>query len=391
MNFNYDVLVIGGGAAGLLCAIEAGKRGKKVCLIEHTSKIGEKIRISGGGKCNFTNLNIGYKNFLSNNPYFCISALSQYNQNDFVKLVNEYKINYFEKKDGQLFCEKSSFEIINMLLKECEKYNVNINKETNINSIFKSNDNFNCNSNKGNFCSKSLVIATGGLSIPKIGATSFGYEVAKKFNIKIIKPEPGLVPLTFSSEILKICKQLAGVSINVRVLLDKIIFSEGLLFTHRGISGPAILQISSYWKKNKKISINFSPDLVLFDYIKRKKGLNSKQSINSALFEILPKRIIEILFQVKNHKLAEVSDNVIRLISESINKWTIEPIGTEGFKIAEVTLGGIDTSELSSKTMESKKVKGLYFIGEVVDVTGHLGGYNFQWAWSSGYVAGQNV
>ena len=391
MNFNYDILVIGGGAAGLLCAIEAGKRGKKVCLIEHTSKIGEKIRISGGGKCNFTNLNIGHTNFLSNNPYFCISALSQYNQNDFLKLVKEYKINYFEKKDGQLFCEKSSFEIINMLLKECEKYNVNINKETHINSIFKSDDNFNCNSNKGNFCSKSLVIATGGLSIPKIGATSFGYEVAKKFNIKIIKPEPGLVPLTFSSEILKICKQLAGISINVKVILDKIIFSEGLLFTHKGISGPAILQISSYWKKNKKISINFSPDLVLFDYIKRKKGLNSKQSISSALFEILPKRIIEILFQVKNHKLAEVSDNVIRLISESINKWTIEPSGTEGFKIAEVTLGGIDTSELSSKTMESKKVKGLYFIGEVVDVTGHLGGYNFQWAWSSGYVAGQNV
>ncbi len=391
MNFNYDVLVIGGGAAGLLCAIEAGKRGKKVCLIEHTSKIGEKIRISGGGKCNFTNLHIEHKNFLSNNPYFCISALKQYSQNDFINLVKDYNISYFEKKDGQLFCEKSSFEIINMLLNECEKYNVIILKETNINSIVKSNDNFNCNSNKGCFSSNALVIATGGLSVPKIGASSFGYEVAKKFNIKIIKPEPGLVPLTFSSELLDICKQLAGISINVKVFLDKIIFFEGLLFTHKGISGPAILQISSYWKKNKKININFSPDLVVFDYIKRKKELNSKQSINSVLFEILPKRIIEILFQVKNHKLAEVSDSVIRLISESINKWTIEPNGTEGFKIAEVTLGGIDTSELSSKTMESKKVKGLYFIGEVIDVTGHLGGYNFQWAWSSGYVAGQNV
>jgi len=389
-NF-FDVIVIGAGAAGLMCAIESAKRNKKVLVLDHAKKIGEKIRISGGGRCNFTNLNTHPSKFISENPKFMISALNQYDQYDFIKLVESYSIKFHEKKLGQLFCDESSQQIIDLLLSECEKYQVTIHKDFIIEDIGYSSELYSVKSLINTLSCQSLVIATGGLSIPKIGASKFGYDIAKKFDLNIISTSPALVPLTFNEDILKICKELTGLSVNAIVSFGKTIFQEGMLFTHRGLSGPSILQISSYWKIKEEIQINLSPDINVYDFLLQKKSANSKQDIQSAISEIIPKRLSQIICINLNinGKIIDISNKLLHKLSLFINSWRLNPIGTEGYRTAEVTLGGVDTKEISSKTMMSIKHPGLFFIGEVVDVTGHLGGYNFQWAWSSGYVAGQ--
>ena len=391
MNNKYDVIIIGAGAAGMMSAIEAGKRGRKVLLVDHYKKIGEKIRISGGGRCNFTNINTNPNKFLSQNPKYVRSALSQYTQNDFINLINKYEIKFHEKKLGQLFCDHSAQQIVEMLLKECELANVNILKEFIIKNIDKENDQYLVSTETDNYSSESLIVATGGLSVPKIGATSFGYEVAKKFDHNIIETLPALVPLTFSEKILEMCKELTGLSVEAIVSFNKVLFQEGMLFTHRGLSGPSILQISSYWKQGDNIKVNLSPKLNVYQLLEEKRKLNPKFDILNIISEILPKRLAQIICSENkvSGNISELSNKILKQLSDNINSWLINPTGSEGYRTAEVTLGGVDTKELSSKTMMSNKHKNLFFIGEVVDVTGHLGGYNFQWAWSSGYVAGQ--
>tara|TARA_B100000965_G_scaffold355190_1_gene332383 strand:- start:226 stop:1407 length:1182 start_codon:yes stop_codon:yes gene_type:complete len=391
MTTLFDVIIIGAGAAGLMCAIQSGKRGKSVLLIDHSKKIGEKIRISGGGKCNFTNLNTQPSNFISKNKKFMVSALNQYSQYDFIKLVESHKIKFHEKKLGQLFCDGSSQLIIDMLLNESESVGVTLLKETIVQNIIRSEDKYLVEASDNNYCSSSLVIATGGLSIPKIGATKFGYQIAKKFNLNIITPSAALVPLTFSDNILKMCKDLSGISQDAIVSHGRTFFREGMLFTHRGLSGPSILQISSYWKLTNDIDINLCPELNVYKFLENKKKTNSKQDLTTIISEIIPKRLAISISENLNikGKISEIPNKLLLQLSSFINSWKLKPTGTEGYRTAEVTLGGVDTSELSSKTMMSKKHPGLFFIGEVVDVTGHLGGYNFQWAWSSGYVAGK--
>ena len=391
MTIEYDVIIIGAGAAGMMSAIEAGKRGRKVLLVDHYKKIGEKIRISGGGRCNFTNIHTNPNKFLSQNPKFIRSALSQYTQNDFINLINKYEIKFHEKKLGQLFCDHSAQQIVEMLLKECELANVTILKEFIIKDVNKEHDQYLVSTETDKYSSKSLIIATGGLSVPKIGATSFGYEIAKKFNHNIIETLPALVPLTFNEKILEMCKELTGLSVEAIVSFNKTLFQEGMLFTHRGLSGPSILQISSYWKQGDNIKINLSPKLNVYQLLEEKRKLNPKFDILNIVSEILPKRLAQIICSENkvSGNISELSNKILKQISENINNWLINPTGSEGYRTAEVTLGGVNTKELSSKTMMSNKHKNLFFIGEVVDVTGHLGGYNFQWAWSSGYVAGQ--
>ena len=391
MTEQFDVIVVGAGAAGMMSAIEAGKRGRKVLLVDHAKKIGEKIRISGGGRCNFTNIHTHPSKFISNNPKFVISALKQYTQNNFIDLIKKHNIKFHEKKLGQLFCDESAQQIIDMLLLECEMANVVLKKDTTIDDIEKQdNKYFIIVGNDKYFC-ESLIIATGGLSIPKIGASKFGYDIAQKFGLKIIETLPALVPLTFSEKILAICKELTGLSVEAVVSFKKTFFEEGMLFTHRGLSGPSILQISSYWKLGDNIKVNLSPKLDVDKFLNDRKISNPKQDISIIVSEILPKRLAHIICNENNvnGNICELSNKVLISLSNSINAWAINPTGTEGYRTAEVTLGGIDTEEISSKTMMSNKHPGLFFIGEVVDVTGHLGGYNFQWAWSSGYVAGQ--
>ena len=393
MNYSFDVIVIGAGAAGLMCAIESAKRNKKVLVLDHAKKIGEKIRISGGGRCNFTNLNTQPSKFISENPKFMISALNQFDQYDFIKLVESYKIKFHEKKLGQLFCDESSQQIIDLLLSECEKYQVKINKEFIVEDIYYSNELYKVKFVDHFLSCQSLVIATGGLSIPKIGASKFGYDIAKQFGLNVISTSPALVPLTFNEDILKICKELTGLSVDAIVSFGKTLFQEGMLFTHRGLSGPSILQISSYWKLKHEIQVNLSPDIDVYEFLLQKKSANSKQDVQSAISEIIPKRLSQIICDNLNvrGKIIDISNKLLNKLSLFINSWQLNPIGTEGYRTAEVTLGGVDTKEISSKTMMSVKNPGLFFIGEVVDVTGHLGGYNFQWAWSSGYVAGQHT
>ena len=393
MSLSYDVIIIGAGAAGLMAAIEAGKRGRKVLVVDHSKKIGEKIRISGGGRCNFTNLHTEPSKFLSNNPKFVRSALSQYTQQDFINLIKKHNIKFHEKKLGQLFCDQSAQQIVEMLLTECIEANVEIKKEFNVKDVSKYKDQYLIISEQDTYTSQSLIIATGGLSIPKIGATDFGYKIAKKFNLDVIETLPGLVPLTFSEKILNICKELTGLSVEAIVSFKKTLFQEGMLFTHRGLSGPSILQISSYWKMGENININLLPKLNVYNFLEEKKKSNPKQDISTIISDLLPKRLAQII--CNENKLSgniwEISNKALRELSEAINTWIIKPTGSEGYRTAEVTLGGVNTNELSSQTMMSNKHKGLFFIGEVVDVTGHLGGYNFQWAWSSGYVAGQHA
>ena len=391
MTKKYDVIIIGAGAAGMMSAIEAGKRGRKVLLVDHAKKIGEKIRISGGGRCNFTNINTHPSKFISNNPKFAISALSQYTQSDFINLIKKHNIKFHEKKLGQLFCDQSAQQIVDMLLLECQNANVSIMKETVINEVDKKGDKYIIVVGKDKYSCKSLIIATGGLSVPKIGASKFGYDVAKKFNMNIVETLPALVPLTFNEKILSLCKELSGLSLEAVVFFNKTFFQEGMLFTHRGLSGPSILQISSYWKLGDNIKINLSPKLDVFELLERVKKSNPKHDIINIITEILPKRLASIICKENNvsGNISELPNKLLKQLSESINTWIISPIGSEGYRTAEVTLGGVDTNEISSKTMMSKNNPGLFFIGEVVDVTGHLGGYNFQWAWSSGFVAGQ--
>jgi len=391
MNIKYDTIIIGAGAAGMMCAIEAGKRGRNVLLVDHSKKIGEKIRISGGGRCNFTNLNTQSNKFLSQNPNFVKSALSQYTQNDFINLIKKYEIKFHEKKLGQLFCDQSAQQIVEMLLKECELANVTLKKDFKVTNINKDKDRYLVSTVHEIYSSQSLIIATGGLSVPKIGATSLGYEIAKKFDLNVIETLPALVPLTFNEKILEICKELTGLSVEAIVSFNKVLFQEGMLFTHRGLSGPSILQISSYWKSGDNIKINLSPKENVFKLLENKKNLNPKEEITNIIGDILPKRLAQIICNENkvSGNICEISNKILKKLSDSINTWEINPTGSEGYRTAEVTLGGVNTNELSSKTMMSNKHKGLFFIGEVVDVTGHLGGYNFQWAWSSGYVAGQ--
>jgi predicted Rossmann fold flavoprotein len=385
-----DVVVVGGGAAGLMCAIEAGKRGRSVLVLEHNDKVGEKIRISGGGRCNFTNLLAEPRNYISQNPHFCKSALSRYPSSRFIAFVEEHGIAYHEKKLGQLFCDGSSQQIIELLLKECRLTGVMIEPGTEVRSVKKA-DAFVVNTNLGETEASSLVVASGGLSIPKLGASNFGYSTARQFGINIIDPKPGLVPLTFKSSDKEFFATLSGISLTAVVNLNGIEFRDEMLFTHRGLSGPAILQISSYWSAGDTITLNLLPDLDAFEFFRKSRDSNS--NLSKILEPLLPKRFIQKWFESRGgtRPINSYSMKELRETANALNAWTIAPIGTEGYAKAEVTVGGIDTNELSSKTMETKRVPGLYFIGEVVDVTGWLGGYNFQWAWSSGWVAGQFV
>lgn len=390
-EIKFDVVIIGAGAAGLMCAIEAGKRGRKVLIIDHSKSVGEKIRISGGGRCNFTNINAAPENFLSNNPKFCISALKRFTQHDFIKLVKKHNIYFHEKTLGQLFCNESAQQIIDMLLEECRQAKVQIRLNTKVSKIKKDEAYFEIRTENEKFISQSLVIASGGLSIPKIGATPFGYEIAKQFGLEVTPVRAGLVPFTFSEEKLSRYKELSGISLDVTVSCNGTTFKEAMLFTHRGLSGPAILQVSSYWKDGQEITINLVPEVNIYEYLKDCRQESPRSELHTNLSKFLPKRLAQFLCEENNFsgRLCDFSNDKLKNISDHINNWKIKPDGTEGYRTAEVTLGGVDTNELSSKTFESNKVPGLYFIGEVVDVTGHLGGYNFQWAWSSGFACGQ--
>jgi hypothetical protein len=390
---NYDAIIIGAGGAGLMCAIEAGKRGRKVCVLDHASEVGNKILISGGGRCNFTNINASAENYQSANKYFIKSAFSQFTPQDFINMVESYNIDYHEKKLGQLFCDKKSSQIIDMLLNECKKYAVDIHLDSEITDI-KHNDNYTIITNKNSYKSNKLVIATGGLSIPKIGATNFGYKIAKQFGLKITETTPALVPFTFSTKDLELYNGLSGISFDAIVKCGTHTFRENVLMTHRGVSGPAILQISSYWKAGDEINIHILPDVNFQEILKQNRSDNPKQELKTILSTLLPKRMIERFIEVnliKNQAMNGISDKEIHKINELFTNFIIKPNGTEGYRKAEVTLGGIDTNELNAKTLESKKAAGLYFIGEVVDITGWLGGYNFQWAWASGFSAGQDI
>lgn len=389
----YDVIIIGSGAAGLMCAIVAAKRGRKVLVIDHSYKIGEKIRISGGGRCNFTNIHASPANYISANPHFCVSALKRYSPRDFIKLVESYGIAYHEKTLGQLFCDESAQQIIDMLLNECAEYGVTIKTGISVKNVRQENDGFIIEAGEGSFTATSVVIATGGPSIPKTGASSWGYELARKFGLKVITPRAALVPFTFEGKTLEKLQQLSGISLDVTATCNGVKFKEAMLFTHRGLSGPAILQISSYWNEGDSIIINLLPKEDAFALLKERKNNAPKQEIQTILSQILPKRLAQYLCDEYEWqgRMADFSHAKLQNIADILHKWQLIPSGTEGYRTAEVAIGGVDTDELSSKTFEAKKVKGLYFIGEVVDVTGHLGGFNFQWAWASGHAAGQFV
>ena len=389
-----EVLIIGASAAGLMCAIEAGKRGRKVTVLDHANKAGKKILMSGGGRCNFTNTDINADNYISHNPHFCKSALSRYTQWDFIALVNAYQIPYHERDLGKLFCDISAKDILNMLLAECQKVSVDIRLDCNIEAIGKTNDGqFNLQTSSGVFQAPSLVIACGGLSIPKMCASPLGYKIAAQFNHHIWTTRAGLVPLTLQPQDKSILAELSGISVHCTVSNERIQFSENILFTHRGLSGPAILQISSYWKPGETIDINLLPGIDIISDLKARQSSQPSMQLKTMLGEYLPKRLMLALLDKNsaNTPLQELSHARFNEIAKQLQHWQLKPNGTEGYRTAEVTLGGVDCNELSSKTMESNKVAGLYFIGEVVDVTGWLGGYNFQWAWSSGWCAGQVV
>lgn len=389
----YDVIIIGAGGAGLLCAMQAGKRGRRVLVLDHAVKMGEKIRISGGGRCNFTNLHADPKNYLSQNPRFCVSALRRFSPQDFITLVDKHKIDWHEKKLGQLFCDGRAQQIISMLRDECEDAGVKIMLDTCVQGVQKSAEGFNLSTSKGDIFCASLVVATGGRSIPKMGASGFGYDLAAQFGLGIITPEPALVPFTFQQDLLEKFKTLAGVSAEAIVQCGKTSFREALLFTHRGLSGPAILQISSFWQAGDEIILNLAPDVDMMEVLKKARDKQPKQDIQTVLSHHLAKRLAHFLCEEAglNGRMADVSNKQLTTLTEQITAWRLKPAGTEGYRTAEVTRGGVDTKELSSKTFETNKVPGLYFIGEVVDVTGHLGGFNFQWAWASGHAAGQFV
>jgi predicted Rossmann fold flavoprotein len=382
----YDVIVIGAGAAGLMCAIEAGKRGRSVVVLEHADRPGKKILISGGGRCNFTNAACRPENFLSSNPHFARSALARYTPADFVQLVEKHRIQYHEKKLGQLFCDRSAQDITRMLDDECRAAGVQTITRCDVRDV-RHADGFAVQSSAGEFGAPALVIATGGLSIPKIGATPFGYELARKFGLKIVPCRPALVPLTFNERDRANYVDLAGVAADVRVALAGQTFKERMLITHRGLSGPAILQISSYWKAGDGIQIDLLPGIRFADEVHAQRRGGDRSSAKTMLAQFLPRRLVNRWLEVE----PGIEGLSVEEVERRMHAWCVRPNGTEGYAKAEVTAGGIDTGELSSKTMESRRVPGLYFVGEVVDVTGHLGGHNFQWAWASGFAAGQAV
>jgi predicted Rossmann fold flavoprotein len=385
-----DVIIIGGGAAGLFCAIEAGKRGRRVVVLEHAERVGKKIAISGGGRCNFTNIHTSADNFLSANPNFCKSALARYTPADFVALIERHGIRYHEKKLGQLFCDGSSREIIEMLLTECERARVEILLNCHVGKIERGSS-FELETTRGRLVCDSLVIATGGLSIPKIGATDFGYRVARQFGLRIRETRPALVPLTFAAQKLGEMKALSGISIDARAGCNGAEFRENILLTHRGLSGPAILQISSYWKRGDALSIDLLPDESAAEILTAQR--RSEMELANLLGQHLPRRFAHAWCELyaRSRPLSQYSVKELEEIARRLHEWQLLPDGSEGYAKAEVTAGGIDTDELSSKTMEARRAPGLYFIGEVLDVTGHLGGFNFQWAWASGFAAGQFV
>jgi predicted Rossmann fold flavoprotein len=386
----WDVIIIGGGAAGLFCAIEAGKRGRKVLVIEHTERVGKKISISGGGRCNFTNINTTAENFVSANPHFHKSALARYTPADFISLVEKHGIPYHEKKLGQLFCDGSARQIIDMLLRECLEAGVEVRCRCEVRNVGKESA-FTVETNQGSFVCASLVIATGGLSIPPLGATDFGYRIARQFNLRIEEARPALVPLTLTPQVQRQLTPLSGISIDVVVSGGRKEFRENLLVTHRGLSGPAILQISSYWRPGEPLTINLLPDEDFLDVLTRNQG--SGIELANLLARHLPKRFAQAWCDLytASKPLKQYDERELYEIAQRLHGMRLTPAGTEGFKKAEVTAGGVATTELSSQTMETKSVQGLFFIGEVVDVTGQLGGYNFQWAWASAYAAGQYV
>jgi predicted Rossmann fold flavoprotein len=390
---HYDVIIVGAGGAGLMCAIEAGKRGRRVLVLDHARAPGEKIRISGGGRCNFTNLHTTPANFLSANPRFCISALKTYTQQSFIALVDRHHIAWHEKTLGQLFCDGSSRQIIDMLLAECREANVTLQLATGITALAKVETGFTLATDRGQLACTSLVIASGGKSIPKMGATGFGYAIAEQFGLAVIPPRAALVPFTFGPDLKRATDSLAGVAADAVVACGRARFAEALLFTHRGLSGPAILQISSYWREGQEIAIDLAPGVDVLSFLKQARTAQPRQDVATAIARLLPRRLADRI--VENHgsggRLADMPDVRLKALAAAVNDWRVVPSGTEGFRTAEVTAGGVDTRELSSKTFEARAVPGLYFIGEVVDVTGHLGGFNFQWAWSSGYAAGQSV
>lgn len=386
----WDCIIIGAGAAGLFCAIEAGKRGRKVLVLEHAERVGKKISISGGGRCNFTNIYTSAENFISANPHFCKSALARYTPANFISLVEKYGIAYHEKKLGQLFCDGSSQQIIDMLLSECRHAGVEIRCRCQVTTVQK-DDVFRIETNQGVFVAPSLVMATGGLSIPPLGATDFGYRIARSFGLRIEELRPALVPFTLTTQMQKQLSPLSGVSLGAIVSCCDREFRENILITHRGLSGPAILQISSYWREGETVSINLLPDEDVFDVLKRKQ--DSGIELANLLAQSLPRRFAQAWCELyaDSKPLRQYTTAELCEIAQKVHNMRITPAGTEGFRKAEVTAGGVSTTELSSQTMEARRAPGLYFIGEVVDVTGQLGGYNFQWAWASAYAAGQYV
>lgn len=393
MNTLKDVIIIGASASGLMCAIEAGKRGRKVLVLDHANKAGKKILMSGGGRCNFTNMAVDADHYISNNPHFCKSALSRYTQWDFISLVSDYNIPYHERQHGQLFCDESSKDILDMLLSECAHAGVDIQLNCSIKQIHKDHTTYHLDTTLGHYAAHSLVIATGGLSIPKMGATGFGYQIAKQFGHTVQPTRAGLVPFTLQEKEKTWLADLSGIAIHCLVSNQRNRFKENMLLTHRGLSGPAILQISSYWRAGETITINLIPDIDLHTLFKKKQEAQPKTQLKALLADFLPKRFISALLgnAVVLQPLQSISFERFKVIAKQLQQWQIKPNNTEGYRTAEVTLGGVDCNELSSQTMESKHSSGLYFIGEVVDVTGWLGGYNFQWAWSSGWCAGQVV
>lgn len=394
-----DVIIIGAGAAGLMCAIEAGKRGRKVIVLDHANKPGKKILMSGGGRCNFTNTQINPDNYISHNKHFCKSALSRYTAWDFIDLVKQHNIAYHEKTLGQLFCDHKSKDILDMLLSQCEKYDVKIYLNTKIDFInLSDNQYFNIKSDDIHFQCQSLVIATGGLSIPTMGASPFGYKIAEQFGLKVWPTRAGLVPLTLHPEDKEKLSVLSGIAVDSIVTSQEQSFRENILFTHRGLSGPAVLQISSYWHPGEDIMINLLPDIHLAEIMKSSQKQQPQKQLKSILAEYLPKRVIETFLdkmintpEKQLQCIAQISHAELEQIALLFQHWRLKPNGTEGYRTAEVTLGGVDCNAISSKTMEVNNISGLFFIGEVLDVSGWLGGYNFQWAWASGYAAGQVV
>jgi predicted Rossmann fold flavoprotein len=390
---SFDVVVIGAGAAGMMCAIEAGKRGRRVLVVDHAKAAGEKIRISGGGRCNFTNIRTGPNAFLSENPRFCISALRRYRPEDIIAFVDTHGIAWHEKTLGQLFCDGSARQIVDLLLGEMRRHGVVLRLGVEARAIEGADGGFTLQVGGAPVACTSLVVATGGKSIPKMGATGFGYSVAAQFGVPMVPTRPALVPLTFDVSQLDQIKPLAGVAVDVRVRCGKAVFDEAMLFTHRGLSGPAILQISSYWREGETIEIDMAPGVDVFGELRRARGEQPRQAVATVLGHWLPHRLAQAIaeHEAAPARIANASDAALRRIAEAVKGWRIKPVGSEGYRTAEVTLGGVDTRALDSRTMEAKAVPGLYFIGEVVDVTGWLGGYNFQWAWASGWCAGQVV